>query len=161
MLQFAVQVGIDQFGNPNLEEWRLGYALVPLYPKLRTSAEFLLRSLEETAPIVQALSSVQPQELQADIRFMKAGEYQGSLYCAGLDSTRVAAFQKRLSLSRYVGVTTWFRNCDPIMEFVYDTTDSARNGSALEDALLAVVVRDPAHSWQAPLLERLLRVPTC
>jgi hypothetical protein len=116
-------------------------AIVPLYPKLRLTAEELLEFSVDLFPPVRVLAG-QRDDVYAEPRFMLGGEYLRMLHDRPIDHGRIIQLCTSLALSRYVGVTTWMCGEEWILDAIYDTTD-LRRGDASCTPLLALVPRDP------------------
>jgi hypothetical protein len=131
--------------------------IIALYPKLRTSAEELVEAFGVFEPVVklaQQLTGRSSEQLGIELFFEKAGEYQSSLYGAGLDPTRLAAFQRSAALSRYVGVARWTLEGKPFVDTVWDTRDRIRSSTVWHEPVLALVSYDTAATL---LVEMVLR----
>lgn len=122
-------------------------AIVPLYPKLRLTAEELVEFGIDLAPTVRYLAGG-GDALNVDLRFLLGGEYLRLVHSRPLDRGRIVAICTSLTLSRYVGVISWFQGGDWLLDAVYDTTD-LRRGDASRPPLLALIPRDT--SWVASL----------
>jgi hypothetical protein len=77
-------------------------AFAPMYPKLRTSAEQLVRRAFDILPLVDRVLPSLPGDLEIEMFFERSGSYQESLFGMGLSTSRLSHFQQRVALSRYV-----------------------------------------------------------
>lgn len=118
-------------------------AIVPLYPKLRLTAEELIGFGVDLAPVIKFLAADE-LDLFVEPRFMLGGEYLRLLHGRPIDRGRIVEICTTLALSRYVGVLSWARDEDWLLDAVYDTTD-LRRGDASRPPLLALVPR--STSW--------------
>lgn len=110
-------------------------ATAPLYPKLRCNARELYGCAADLLPLVSTLHPA--GQLGFQVSFIRSGEYLNSLYGRGLAADRLARFQRNISLSRYVGLVSWFLDGDLLLDTVWDTTDTVRDQVASH--LLGVV----------------------
>ena len=117
-------------------------AIVPLYPKLRLTAEELIAFGIDLSPVVRYLAK--DDGLRVDLQFMLGGEYLSQLRGRSMDRGRIVQICTTLALSRYVGVIRWYRDDDWLLDAVYDTTD-LRRGDVARPPLLALVPSSP--SW--------------
>ncbi len=122
-------------------------AIVPLYPKLRLTAEELIGFAVDFSPVVRFLAR-DDESLRVESRFMLGGEYLRLLHGRPMERERIVHICTTLTLSRYVGVISWFRDETWVLDAVYDTTD-LRRGDASRPPLLALVPSNT--SWIAPL----------
>ena len=114
------------------------YALVPLYPKLRTTAAELYKSLSQFVPLVNVAQDLQNPTLE--MFFEKSGDYLRTLYASGIDAHRLARFQTLISLSRYVGIARLSsEDGEPLIDTIWDTTDTYRAESYNIENLLGIV----------------------
>lgn len=123
------------------EEFAVFTAAPPLYGKLRTDAGELLYATLQTFPLVH-------QQLTTDVGlelfFQRSGTYLTSIFATNADRERRTAFMKTAALSRYVGISRWFVCDQPIIDFVWDTTDRIRT-EAISEHLLALVCLDERY----------------
>ena len=85
---------------------------------------------------------------------MLGGDYFRSLHGRSMERDRIVAICTTLALSRYVGIISWFRDDEWILDAVYDTTDLRRaDDSRLP--LLALVPRNPGWIKQLEQLRAL------
>jgi len=130
---------VNPGGVPDRRPVRL--AIVPLYPKLRSSAEDLWSNACEVCPPVKRGS-----EVSLELYFERAGSYAASLYVMNINAERLTRFQRKASLSRYVGVARWRIEGEPVLDTIWDTTDiRRRNRHDDGDGLLAVVALHPEY----------------
>jgi len=122
-------------------------AIVPLYPKLRLTAEELVGFGVDLSPTIRFLAR-EEDNLYVDPQFLLGGDYLRSLHGKPMDLERIVAICTTLTLSRYVGVISWFRGDEWLVDAVYDTTD-LRRGDSSRPPLLALVPRNP--HWISPL----------
>lgn len=122
-------------------------AIVPLYPKLRLTAEELVGFAVDLSPTVRFLAHDDPS-VYVEPRFLLGGEYLRQLHGRPMELDRILEICTTLVLSRYVGVISWFRDDHWLLDAVYDTTD-LRRGDVSRPPLLALVPRDPR--WIASL----------
>lgn len=123
--------GFDDFKQP----MSFIDALVPLYPKLRLTAEELIDFALDMLPLLTHLvrdsapKHVDYQEghLYVEPRFALGGDYLAELHAKPIDSRRKVAFMTTALLSRYVGILSWFVGEHWICDVVYDTTDLRRD----------------------------------
>lgn len=131
-----------------VEDMTFSEALVPLYPKLRLSAEELITFAMECVPWLELLSKRLP-EMRLEPWFELSGRYLESLRRVGLSGERFARIVCSVGLSRYVGVLRWTIAHDWFLDIVVDTTDLRRDDTALAP-LIAVI---PADERLLPELE--------
>ena len=87
--------------------------------------------------------------------FDRAGTYQASLFEKKLTPSRLSAFQKTASLSRYVGVIRWSGPGGEAIDTIWDTTDTMRD-TAIAEQLLGVVALSKGQEDLAEYLEQIL-----
>ena len=115
-------------------------AIVPLYPKLRLTAEELIGFGVDLSPTVRFLAR-DDSNVYAEPKFMLGGEYLRVLHGRPMERSRIIEVCTTLAVSRYVGVISWFRDGDWLLDAVYDTTD-LRRGDASRPPLLALIPCD-------------------
>ena len=126
-----------------VEEPLVLLAAAPLYPKLRSTADELLEASLWLLPIIQpALAGA--GQLRLKIFFQRSGEYLASLYSLPVDPTRLTAFQRKIALSRYVGVSRWRLGDDLVVDSIWDTTDTLRKETLETEFLLGLVSFRPS-----------------
>jgi hypothetical protein len=122
-------------------------AIVPLYPKLRLTAEELVGFAVDLSPTIRYLARGD-ETLRVEPRFMLGGEYLRTLHSRAMGRERIIHICTTLTLSRYVGIVSWFRDEDWLLDAVYDTTD-LRRGDTSRPPLLALL---PSNAqWITPL----------
>ncbi len=122
-------------------------AIVPLYPKLRLTAEELVGFALDLAPTVKFLAR-EREAIHVEPRFVLGGDYLRILHGRPIERDRIVNICTTLALSRYVGVVSWYRGETWLLDAVYDTTD-LRRGDASRPPLLALMPENPR--WLAPL----------
>jgi hypothetical protein len=122
-------------------------AIVPLYPKLRLTAEELIAYAIDLSPAVRFLAR-DDANLHVSLQFILGGEYLSRLHTLSIERDRIVQLCTTLALSRYVGVISWCRGDEWALDAVYDTTD-LRRGDTSRPTLLALVPRNPG--WIAQL----------
>lgn len=135
ILQFEVPLASDK-------EALVDLAIVPLYPKLRTSGQDLFEAATGVLPLLDRLSGA-GDDLTLDIFFDRSGSYLAKLYDLPANAGRLVGFQKRIALSRYVGIIRWETPSGLLLDTVWDTTDIGRETRQIEQ-LLGVVCYEPA-----------------
>lgn len=113
-------------------------AMVPLYPKLRTNAMELLDNAVKLLPWIRSLAGMD----------------------ARLPAARVSRFNRTVVLSRYIGINRWSANGRPLLDALWDTTDTMRAGY-LREHLLGLVCYDDAISDAVAAAAKELGVPFC
>lgn len=113
-------------------------AIVPLYPKLRLTAEELIEFGIALFPLVKFLLQSDEEGIHAEPSFMLGGEYLHCLHHRPLQEARAVELCTPLSLSRYVGVISWFLHGEWVLDAVYDTTD-LRRGDVSRPPMLALI----------------------
>lgn len=132
-------------------------AIVPLYPKLRLTAEELIQFSLDLAPLVKRLmgnSGASEEDLLVEPRFMLGGEYLHSLHSLPMETRRKVDICTKLVMSRYVGVLSWFLGGEWILDAVYDTTD-LRRGDASRPPILALLPRNPLWIQALEMVRRV------
>lgn len=86
--------------------------------------------------------------LHVALQFNLGGAYLSQVHTLPLTQRRIIQLCTTLALSRYVGVISWWRGEEWLMDAVYDTTD-LRRGDTSRPPLLALVPRNP--NWIAQL----------
>jgi hypothetical protein len=137
-----IQLTAPGGGTTNLA---VGAALVPLYPKVRTSIDQIMNYSFGLLPYMAALTSTSGKALGLELSFERCGTYQGYLYDTGLEPTALIEFQKKIALSRYVAVSRWYLDDAPLVDYVWDTTDNVRSETLYDESLLALVVYNDAY----------------
>lgn len=126
--------GFEEFEEPAIVE----HAIVPLYPKLRLTAEDLTAFACQYEPMMGAVAGEFRDELSVEMRFALAGDYLRDIHALGLGQGRAAAIVKTCELSRYVGVLRFRIKDAPLADILLDTTDIRRPG---EDSHVIAIAR--------------------
>lgn len=113
-------------------------AVVPLYPKLRTTAYELLEASFYLLPAFEARFA-QGRRLSLELFFKRSGDYMTELYSLPVDPQRLAAFQRSIALSRYVGISRWRVGDELILDAIWDTTDTLREETIVDQFWLGIV----------------------
>jgi hypothetical protein len=117
--------------------------MVPVYPKIRLSAQDLTGFSGELLPFFQYIAGQEKRDqLTADLRFCLAGECLEILYKSAIPADRLAKFVKQIILSRYVGFVTFSTPDGPLAHVIYDSTDMRRAAPA-PAPLLAILLHPP------------------
>ena len=121
-------------------------ALVPLYPKLRLTAEELVALACDILPRIAFLARMSDDEMSDDElyvepRFWLGGDYLAELYNRPIAPERIIELATTMLLSRYVGILSWWRGDDWICDVVYDTTDVRRDMRSAPP-ILGIIPRD-------------------
>ena len=101
-------------------------ALVPLYPKLRLTAEELIEFSVDMLPPITLLSG--SENLYVEPSFHLGGDFLQLLHDRPIDNERLVRISTQILLSRYVANLSWFDGEQWICDVVYDTTDLRRDG---------------------------------
>ena len=91
-------------------------------------------------PMIEKAVGADAFKLRADLRYVRAGEYLPSL-ARRVSPKGGADLASRVAMSRWCAVGRWCVGDEPIVEFVYDTTDILRGNG--DNLLLAIVVLAP------------------
>jgi hypothetical protein len=134
-------------------------AMVPLYPKLRTNAMELLDNAVKLLPWIRSIAGMDAR-LGLETYFDRSGTYQASLCHARLPPARVSRFNRTVVLSRYIGINRWSANGRPLLDALWDTTDTMRAGY-LREHLLGLVCYDDAITDAVAKAAKVLGVPFC
>jgi hypothetical protein len=138
--------GFERFERESMGFWD---ALVPLYPKLRLTAEELIQLGFLVLPLIARLAGEDSEDsLFVEPRFELGGDYLASLHGLPITVERKVALATTMLLSRYVGVLSWFLDEVWICDILYDTTDLHRDMRSAPP-ILAIIPRDAR--WQASL----------
>ncbi len=117
---------VIEWPDGSTETSLVSWAAAPLYSKLRSSALELLDGAFSLYPVIVA-NFYTPNEVPRIAMFFEhSGTYQASLYSLPCNPNTIASLQQEFVLSRYVGVVRWFKGNAPLLDVVYDTTDSIR-----------------------------------
>lgn len=123
--------------NDSLVVWN---AIVPLYRKLRLTAEDLLRIACELIPAVTFVTG-SGDELFTDLRFALGGSYLSEILVGGLPARRKLALLQNCRLPRYVGLIRFRHRQRWLLDVLCDTTDIYRE-TPKYGAILAIVAPD-------------------
>lgn len=126
--------GFEEYTEP----MRIESALVPLYPKVRTSAEGLIAYAGDYLPLVRMAAGAQRDALRIEPQFMLGGLYVAKVGEVLRDSARLATLRRSALLSRYVGVIRFSLPDGWLCDLVIDTTDVRREQGGAAPILLAV-----------------------
>lgn len=131
-------------------------AIVPLYPKLRSSATDLFYATADT--VFLASRSGEGESADVECFFSQSGAYLEDLCSAHPDPDHYPQLAKELALSRYVGVVRWKRSGVTMFDALYDTTDARRQIGDRPDsgAVLGFVLFD-RHSASADLIRSVAK----
>lgn len=102
-------------------------ALVPLYPKMRLTAEELLWFASAFVPLMEHLSRGQPDLLRTEARFIMGGAYLKETFALGLATERLNVLLDTILVSRYVGVIRFSVGGNWLGDIVCDSTDLRRH----------------------------------
>lgn len=120
-------------------------AMVPLYPKIRLSAQDLVGFAGELQPMFREIVGPESREkLNIDLQFCLAGECLETLCKSEIPADRYAQFAQRVVLSRYVGLITYYVEDQLLAYIICDSTDMHRSAPATAP-LLAIVPKYCEH----------------
>lgn len=122
------------------EDMLVWSAIVPLYRKLRLTAEDLVRSACELIPAVSVVTRTR-DNLFTDLRFSLGGLYLSEMLVGDLAPTRKLILLKSTRLPRYVGIIRFRRDDEWLLDVVCDTTDIYRE-TPKHGAIAAIVARE-------------------
>lgn len=114
-------------------------AIVPLYRKLRLTAEDLVRIACELVPAVTHFTGVR-DDLLVDLRFSLGGAYLSEMLSSELTRARKLALVRRCRLPRYVGIIRFRAEDGWLLDVVCDTTDIYRE-TPRYGAVVAIAAR--------------------
>lgn len=135
------EAGYDEFCQEAIVE----AAMVPLYPKIRLSAQDLVGFAGELLPMFRMIVGPGSRDrLNIDLRFCLAGECLELLYKSQIPSDRFAAFVRQAVLSRYVGLITYSVDDQKVAFIICDSTDMRREAPAAAP-LLAIIPQYEQH----------------
>ena len=141
------------------DDWTVQCGLFPLYPKIRTTADELHDNAIAIGTMLRDWDLHKMGQLGFSLFFSRAGSYMASLYKLGLSPARIARFQQRCALSRYVGVIRWSLADKLLMDTVWDTTDTIRKQTRFSESLLGIVAlnsfAEPFVDWLASQFKAL------
>ncbi|MDQ3031385.1 MAG: hypothetical protein M3Y87_03140 [Myxococcota bacterium] len=125
--------GFLEFLEPSYVET----AIIPLYPKIRTTPEDLIAWCGDFVPAVLGVAGRRRDSVRVEPFFALGGEYLANVGDVLRDSERLAELRRTALLSRYVGVLRFSLESDWFMDLVIDTTDVKRNRDDATPLLLA------------------------
>ncbi len=135
------ELGYDEFCQEALVE----AAMVPLYPKIRLSAQDLVGFAGELLPMFREIVGPNARDsLNIDLRFCLAGDCLEILYLSNIPAGRFASFARQAMLSRYVGLITYFVANQIVAYIICDSTDMHR-GAPAAAPLLAIIPQYEEH----------------
>jgi hypothetical protein len=105
------------------------------------TAEELIGFGIDLFPLMKFLLQGDEEGIYAEPSFMLGGEYIRCLHDRPLQEARTIELCTTLSLSRYVGVISWFLHGEWVLDAVYDTTD-LRRGDVSRPPMLALIPRN-------------------
>jgi hypothetical protein len=127
--------GFETYAHP----LRVESALVPLYPKVRTTAEDLITYAGEYLPVVLAATAPADREaLRWEPYITLGGTYLATIGDVLRDPDRATTLRSTCHLSRYVGVARFFVGDAWLCDLVMDTTDVKRSLGESAPLLAAV-----------------------
>lgn len=134
--------------KPGFEEYekpaRIESALVPLYPKIRTTAKGLLGCAAEYLPLVRGIAGARRDALRVEAFFALGGHYLRHLGDVLRGADRLTSLRRRAFLSRYVGVLRFGLDDGWFLDLVLDTTDVMRGRSEATPLVLATAASPEA-----------------
>jgi hypothetical protein len=119
----------------------------------------LLDNAVKLLPWIRSIADIDAR-LGLETYFDRSGTYQASLCNARLPPARVTRFNRTVVLSRYVGINRWSANGRPLLDALWDTTDTMRAGF-LREHLLGLVCYDDALADAVAEAAQELGVPFC
>ncbi|MBF0179080.1 MAG: hypothetical protein HQM03_03520 [Magnetococcales bacterium] len=153
MVANRLAVTLELPGNRK-ETWRIGTAIVPVYEKLRATAEELFENgASFLLPMVNWAAMRKKADIDVTLFFTRSGEYQQSLFDRGIEPERLIRFQKKAVLSRYVGIVRWKLDGQIFLDTIWDTTD--RIQATKESFIGLVCYFDDHHNWADALAKYL------
>ena len=133
--------GYDEFRHEALVE----ASMVPLYPKIRLSAQDLVGFAGELLPMFRVIVGPGARDnLNIDLRFSLAGDCLEILYLSNIPADRFASFARQAILSRYVGLITYYVADQIVAYIICDSTDMHR-GAPAAAPLLAIIPQYVEH----------------
>jgi hypothetical protein len=103
------------------------HAIVPLYPKIRLTAEDMVGIAGSLLPLVKSCVPTERRDaLRVDLRFALAGRYLRHLASRQMDRDRLYQFISNASFSRYIGIIRFSVSNEWLADVVVDTTDIRR-----------------------------------
>ncbi|HOP40419.1 MAG TPA: hypothetical protein PLI53_05200 [Geobacteraceae bacterium] len=120
-------------------------AMVPVYPKIRLSAQDMIGFAGELLPLMRCIAGQESRDkLLLDLRFCLAGDCLEFLYSSDVPSNRFADFARQAVLSRYVGLISFSVEDKLLAHIICDSTDMRRNVPA-PAPLLAIIPQYKEH----------------
>lgn len=120
-------------------------AMVPLYPKIRLSAQDLAAFAGELLPMFREIVGPSSRDnLNIDLRFCLAGECLELIYKSQIPAKRFAVFVRQAVLSRYIGLITYYVGDQVAAFIICDSTDMHR-GAPTAAPLLAIIPKYAEH----------------
>lgn len=121
-------------------------AMVPLYPKIRLSAQDMVGFAGELLPFFRQLVGQENRDkLIIDLQFSLAGTCMKLLYHSDIPSSRFAKFALQAVLSRYIGLITFSVMGGLVAYVICDSTDMRRRDTLASAPLLAILPRYDQH----------------
>lgn len=128
----------------DLDQWVVGCALAPVYPKLRLSARCMMKLGESLAEALESIVGTRAPELTVDFRYKRSGSYVGGVGSRRKDE--LGSFLRAVALPRWCGIVRWYLAGHPLVDFIYDTTDIVRPADVPgRDLLRAIVSHDRSY----------------
>jgi len=116
--------GFEKFAEPT-SFWQ---AIVPLYKKIRLTAEDLIEHATSLVPAVKALTGKGSADIFCDLKIVLSGEYtEEVLTRSSIDRARRVDFVSNAFFSRYVGVVSFRSREGWLADFIYDGTEVQRD----------------------------------
>jgi hypothetical protein len=137
----SIYIEIESRDGKKQDALEVVHAAAPLYSKIRTKGVELLLNASLFHPLFSRAVDGEIMEVRLEVYFARAGDYLRSLYLVAAPS-RLAAFQRTVSLSRYVGISRWTFFGVPAIDMIWDTTDTGRENHRREH-LLGIVALAP------------------
>lgn len=135
------ETGYDDFCH----EAEVQSAMVPVYPKIRLSAQDLIGYTRELLPLFRFIAGeALRDQLLMDFRFCLAGDCLELLYRSQIPPNRFFKFARQAVLSRYVGLITLTVADSLIAHIICDSTDMRRDAPAAAP-LLAIIPQYEQH----------------
>jgi len=135
------------------------FAIVPVYPKLRCSAEDVWPMATRFKELVQDVTE-EPQT-SCETFFVRAGDYLDELvrlravHDIQLPEKHWSQFMRQAAFSRWICVARWWsEDKRPLADFIYDTTDVVRFPERVDSLLLGMVAFDERLRSSLHLLGR-------
>lgn len=120
-------------------------AMVPLYPKIRLSAQDLVGFAGELLPMFRVIvGPASRDQLNIDLRFCLAGDCLELLYKSLIPAARFAIFARQAVLSRYIGLITYLVADQVVAYIICDSTDMHRAAPSTAP-LLAIIPQYEEH----------------